>query len=177
MLRKLLDCVLSGAFVSVENPLRYVGYLIRESIENNRSMKKQVKELLNAVVSWAEAKPDILGVALVGSYARGKAKIDSDVDLVFLTLNPKVLIDKPEWINEFGDAKSLKVEDWGLVTSLRVFYQEDFEVEYGITTLEWAREPLDEGTCQVIADGLKVLLDKSGFLERALKYVSSEGSR
>jgi predicted nucleotidyltransferase len=139
-------------------------------------MKKQVKDLLNAGVKWAEGKPDIFGVALVGSYARGKAKIDSDVDLVFLALNPKELIDKPEWINEFGDAKSLKVEDWGLVTSLRVFYQKDLEVEYGITTLEWAREPLDEGTRQVIADGMIVLLDKSGILEQALELVRGKGS-
>jgi predicted nucleotidyltransferase len=139
-------------------------------------MKQQVKDLLKAVVKWAEGKPDILGVALVGSYARGKAKIDSDIDLVFLTLNPKELIDKPEWINEFGDAKSIKVEDWGQVTSLRVFCQEDLEVEYGITTLEWAREPLDEGTRQVIADGMEVMLDKSGILEQALIIVGGKGS-
>jgi hypothetical protein len=101
-------------------------------------MKQQVKDLLKAVVKWAEGKP--------------------------------------EWINEFGDAKSIKVEDWGQVTSLRVFCQEDLEVEYGITTLEWAREPLDEGTRQVIADGMEVMLDKSGILEQALIIVGGKGS-
>jgi predicted nucleotidyltransferase len=137
-------------------------------------MKKQVKDLLRAVVKWAEIQPDILGIALVGSYARDEAKIDSDVDLVFLTLNPKELIDKPEWITEFGKAKSFEFEDWGVVTSLRVFYQDGLEVEYGITTIEWVIEPLDESTHQVIADGMKVLLDKSGFLEQALKEVSGK---
>jgi len=59
-------------------------------------MKKPVKDLLNAVVKWAEGKPDVFGFALVGSCALDKAKVDTDVDLVFLTLTPKELIDKPE---------------------------------------------------------------------------------
>jgi len=137
-------------------------------------MKKQVKDLVNAVVKWAEFKPDILGVALVGSYARDEAKIDSDVDLMFLTLTPKELIDRPDWITEFGNIKSIKVEDWGLVTSVRVFYQDDLEVEYGITTSEWVRLPIDGGTRRVISNGIKILLDKSGLLEKALKEVSSK---
>jgi predicted nucleotidyltransferase len=139
-------------------------------------MKKQVQNLLNAVTLWAEGKPGILGVALVGSYARDEAKVDSDVDLVLLASTPKELIDKPKWIKEFGDVKSFKIEDWGLVTSLRVFYQGVLEVEFGLTTSEWASEPIDEGTRQVIADGMKILFDKSGLLDRALKEVSSEGS-
>jgi predicted nucleotidyltransferase len=146
------------------------------SLENDRRMKKQVKDLLNTVVKWAENKPEILGVALVGSYARDQAKIDSDVDLVFLTSIPNELTEGIEWITQFGEVKSLKLEDWGLVTSLRVFYQKDLEVEYGITTLEWISEPLDEGTRQVIADGMKILLDKTGLLEQALKKGSPKGS-
>ena len=137
-------------------------------------MKKQVKDLVNAIVKWAEFKPDILGVALVGSYARDETKIDSDVDLMFLTLTPKELIDRPDWITEFGNIKSIKVEDWGLVTSVRVFYQDDLEVEYGITTSEWVRLPIDGGTRRVISNGIKILLDKSGLLEKALKEVSSK---
>ena len=137
-------------------------------------MKEQVQELLNAVIKWAEGKPSILGLALVGSYARDEAKVDSDVDLVLLTSTPKEFIDKPEWIREFGDVKSFKIEDWGLVTSLRVFYQGDLEVEFGMTTSEWASEPIDEGTRQVIADGMKILLDKSGLLDRALKEASGK---
>ena len=140
-------------------------------------MKRRVKDLLNTVIKWAEGKSGILGVALVGSYARDEAKVDSDVDLVLIASTPKELIDKPEWIKEFGDVKSFKIEDWGLVTSLRVFYRGDLEVEYGVTTSEWASEPIDECTRQVIADGMKILLDKSGLLDRALKEVSSKGSR
>ena len=139
-------------------------------------MKKQVKKLLNAVIEWAEGKPGILSIALVGSYARDEAKIDSDVDLVLLASTSKEFIDKPEWVKKFGNVKSLKIEDWGLVTSLRVFYQGELEVEFGMTTPEWASKPIDEGTRQVIADGMKILLDKPGLLDQALKEVSGKGN-
>jgi hypothetical protein len=56
------------------------------------------------------------------------------------------------------------VEDWGLVTSLRVYYEGGPEVEYGLTSSEWASEPVDEGTSQVFSDGMQILLDKAGLL-------------
>lgn len=134
-------------------------------------MKKRVEDLLTAFVRWAEGRPDIAGAALVGSYGCGQARTDSDVDLVILTATPEEFIHNQEWINEFGEVMSCKVENWGRVTSLRVFYQDGLEVEYGITTTEWAGAPLDEGTRQVIAGGMQILLDKTGVLVRTLQAV------
>jgi Nucleotidyltransferase domain len=44
-----------------------------------------VERLLERAVAWARRQPDIRGLALVGSWARGNARADSDVDLVVLT--------------------------------------------------------------------------------------------
>ena len=84
-------------------------------------IKNEVQILLNEVRKWVESRPEILGVALVGSYARNEARADSDVDFVLLASVPQEFIKKPEWINNFGVVKSCTVEDWGLVTSLRVY--------------------------------------------------------
>jgi predicted nucleotidyltransferase len=127
-------------------------------------IKNEVQILLNEVRKWAESRPEILGVALVGSYARNEARADSDVDFVLLASVPQEFINKPEWINNFGVVKSCTVEDWGLVTSLRVYYEGGPEVEYGLTSSEWASEPVDEGTSQVFSDGMQILLDKAGLL-------------
>ncbi len=135
-------------------------------------MKKQVQILLKEVRKWAESKPEILGVALVGSWARDEARLDSDVDFVLLASAPRDFINKPEWIKEFGLVNSYIVEDWGLVTSLRVYYKNGLEVEYGLTSPEWISEPIDEGTRQVIIDGIKILLDKAGLLAQALRDVT-----
>lgn len=137
-------------------------------------IRNEVQILLKDLRKWAESRPEILGIALVGSYARNEARADSDVDLVILSSIPEEFINKPEWIKNFGVVKSFTVEDWGLVTSLRVFYEGGPEVEYGLTSSEWANEPVDEGTSQVISDGMQILLDKAGLLDRALREVISK---
>ena len=132
---------------------------------------KQAQILLEEVTKWAEDQPGIIGVALVGSYARGEARVDSDIDLVLLAARPQDFINKPAWINQFGAVKSYTVEDWGLVTSLRVYYEDGLEVEYGLTSSEWAEEPIDDGTYRVISDGMRIFLDREGLLSGALEIV------
>jgi hypothetical protein len=131
-----------------------------------------VQIFLARVTQWAETRPDIIGLALVGSYARNEARADSDIDLVLLASQPQAFINDPGWIGDFGPVKSYAVEDWGLVTSLRVYYEDGLEVEYGLTSSGWADIPIDEGTARVISDGMQILLDKKGILDRALREVT-----
>lgn len=138
-------------------------------------MEKQVQDLLYKVTRWAEDQPKILGLALVGSQARDEARSDSDVDLILLATEPQIFINDSEWINIFGSVKSCVLEDWGLVTSLRINYHEGLEVEYGLTSREWANEPIDEGTHRVILDGMQILLDKTGLLAKALIVAGKYG--
>ena len=72
---------------------------------------------------------------------------------------------------EFGVSQSVSIEDWGIVQSVRVFYADGPEVEYGITSSEWVTFPLDEGTITVLRDGVVVLLDRDGSLTHAVEWV------
>lgn len=128
-------------------------------------------ELVKAVTSWAENHLDIVSVALVGSHARGNARLDSDVDLVIQCARPARYLGDLTWISEFGVAQAVSVEDYGLVQSVRVFYSDGPEVEYGITSPEWVTLPLDEGTLTVFRGGVLVLLDRDGALTRAVEWV------
>lgn len=128
-------------------------------------------ELVKAVTSWAENHVDIVSVALVGSHARGNARLDSDVDLVIQCARPARYLGDLTWISEFGVAQAVSVEDYGLVQSVRVFYSDGPEVEYGITSPEWVTLPLDEGTRKVLRAGVLVLLDRDGALTRAVEWV------
>jgi predicted nucleotidyltransferase len=134
-------------------------------------------ELVQAVTSWAEKHVDIVSVALVGSHARGNARADSDVDLVIQCASPERYLGNLTWISEFGVPRDVSVEDYGLVQSVRVFYADGPEVEYGITSPEWVTLPLDEGTITVLRDGVLVLLDRDGALTRAVEWVSERESR
>ncbi len=126
----------------------------------------EIEQFLSQVKTWAEQQPDITGVLLVGSYARGTARPDSDVDLMVLTTSPQRYLDDISFADRFGAVAKWVIEDWGRVTSVRVWYKDGLEVEYGITDPDWAAQPLDAGTRRVISDGMRVLFDRDGSLSR-----------
>jgi len=124
------------------------------------AIPERVAKLILSVQGWAAARPDVLGVVLVGSHARGSAKPESDVDLVLVCDIPAALIDDADWIRAFGEPQRVEHEDWGRVTSRRVWYAGGLEVEFGIADQGWASAPLDAGTRRVIEDGCIVLFDR-----------------
>ena len=128
----------------------------------------ELQHFLAAIKAWAEDQPDIQGVLLVGSHARGTARPDSDVDLVVLTTSPERYLDSISFAEKFGPVSKWAKEDWGAVTSMRVWYQHGLEVEYGIALPAWAALPLDPGTHQVISDGMQIIFDRDGSLKSNL---------
>lgn len=120
-----------------------------------------MKAFLREVREWAESDESVAAVGLVGSHARGDARPDSDVDLLVLSSSPTQLLENRGWTSRFGVVKAAEVEDWGRVTSLRVWYESGLEVECGFATLDWATSP-DDGTRRVVSDGLRVLWDPNG---------------
>jgi predicted nucleotidyltransferase len=130
-----------------------------------------VSEFLDRVIAWAARQPTITGVALVGSHARGAARPDSDIDLVLLCTEPQAFLGATAWLHTFGEVERCHTEDWGRVTSLRVHYRERFEVEFGLTSPVWAALPVDPGTKSVVANGMRILLDRDGTLGRLASTV------
>ena len=124
------------------------------------------EELINKFTGWARTRPDVAALALVGSYARNAANETSDVDLVLVTRQPDKYLMDLTWIQRFGQVDRHQLEDYGKLTSVRVWYKDGPEVEYGITDKCWAAPPLDEGTREVIAGGMRVLFEKEKILSR-----------
>lgn len=128
----------------------------------------QVELFLHEFVAWASSRSDILGVALVGSFARNAATESSDVDLVILACDPQAYLNNQGWVHQFGEPSRLQTEDYGELTSLRVWYADGGEIEYGLTSENWAAVSLDEGTRRVIAGGMRVLFERGPILSRHL---------
>ena len=55
-----------------------------------RLQRARVGEVLEWATAWARRRPDIRGLAPVGSWVRGSARTDSDVDLVVPATDPGV---------------------------------------------------------------------------------------
>ena len=123
-----------------------------------------VNRFLEDFTAFASSRADVQAAALVGSYARGTPTESSDVDLVVITSHPHDYLEQTEWATRFGQIAKQQTEDYGKLTSIRIWYTNGLEVECGITNEDWISLPLDEGTCQVFQDGLLVLFERNGLL-------------
>lgn len=149
-------------------------FMVADSINE---IDLNVRTFLQRVVEWAKSQTGLKALALVGSYARGEASLESDVDLILLLNKPEDYLNNREWVSEFGNPTHIVKEDWGKVTSLRVFYSDGVEVEYGLSDLEWGSDPNDEGDRNVIMDGLIVLYEKDAHLSSKLNAFFTSSSQ
>ena len=131
---------------------------------------------LEAFISWATAQPDIEGVALVGSYARGTATKDSDVDLMILSTERTRYLDNQEWLSLFGEVERSRDETWGSVETVRATYKTGVEIEYNFSAPSWAGIPIDSGTRQVVNNGLEILFDPKGKFDALQKALLAESA-
>lgn len=127
----------------------------------------EVRSLLSRVRRWAIHRPDVVAVALVGSWVKGGPTMDSDVDLVVLTTAKEDYLRDEAWIEELGGLRIVRTQDWGpLYTERRFVLPSGLEVEFGVAPPAWA-DPPDPGTREVVRDsGLRALYDPEGLLER-----------
>jgi predicted nucleotidyltransferase len=129
-------------------------------------------ERLDAVLErarrFAAKRPEVAAVALVGSYARGTPRPDSDIDLVVLSSDPERLLRSAGWYAEFGEGATLvRSEDFGAIQERRLRLPDGLEIEVGIGRPSWASlDPLDDGTRRVVAEGLVSVHDPAGLLAR-----------
>src|ERR1041384_7548159 len=93
----------------------------------------KIDSFLHSVTEWASNQADIQALALIGSHARNAAKETSDVDLVLIATDPNIYLDDTSWVQQFGTVKKRQMEDYGLLISLRIWYMDGLEIEYGIT--------------------------------------------
>jgi hypothetical protein len=77
-----------------------------------------MEDFLVQLRQWAEEQSDIRGFLLVGSCARGDARLDSDVDLVILTDCPTRYLDSISFAGNFGSPSKWKKEEKVRTTSL-----------------------------------------------------------
>lgn len=136
-------------------------------------MQDSAPAFFAAITRWSHQRRQLRGLLLVGSYARASARPDSDVDLVLLWDAPATYLADYAWVYSFGNPlQAPTLKDYGMVQSLRVFYESGLEVEFGLTSVRWATtDPLDPGTRQVVSDGAKILYDPDGLLATLLAHI------
>ncbi len=136
-----------------------------------------INTILEKAVNWAETRSEILALALVGSYARGEAKPDSDIDLMVITPNTDFFRSNHQWMHQINwesiNYQILKWNDaeYGVVWSRHIYLDSltkdlthiKVEISFGLPT--WASvNPIDSGTFSVVSRGCQILYDSQGIL-------------
>ena len=117
--------------------------------------------------AWAASRPDVRGLALVGSLARGDPHDGSDVDLVLLTDAPGAYLESAGWEAGLGATAILDTRGWGELTERRLLHSSGVEIDLGVVSPRWAAtDPVDPGTRRVASEGLQVLYDPDDLLTR-----------
>jgi len=130
----------------------------------------EVERLLERTRDWAAARPDVAAVGLAGSWARGEAHANSDVDLPVLTDEPRRYLEDEGWVRALGGLRTIKMQTWGPLTERRFVLPSGLEVESGIATPSWpVVDPVDPGTLGVVRDGFRAVYDPEGLLARLVE--------
>lgn len=132
---------------------------------------ERVDSILEEVTQWAFRRADIVAVALVGSWARGEARLDSDIDLMLLVHDPEIFRQNKKWIDEIHwtdintEVDTWSDKEYGVIWSRHVYLDDKTEIEFGFGFCSWASvNPIDSGTLRVVNDGCKILYDSENLL-------------
>ena len=118
---------------------------------------------INKINQWGTENTDIKSIIIVGSYAKGTNKATSDIDLIIITTNKDEMLNNQNFIELFGEVERTQTEYYGACTSVRVWYKNGPEVEFGLVTPDWIAQPLDKGTYIVLSDGYNIIIDKNKY--------------
>lgn len=171
--------VLAAVLIAGGGILAAKDMILRRQPADRTAPSNDVQQILDAIAAWAASRPDILALALIGSWARGTATPVSDIDLVILATEPKVFRDK-EWPNRIAWAPA-RVTGWhdaeyGAVWSRHVQFRGEPEIEFSFAERSWAATgPIDPSTSKIVRGGLRILVDKEKLLERLQAAAQAEG--
>jgi predicted nucleotidyltransferase len=125
----------------------------------------EVEAVAQQLAKWASVRADVRALAMIGSWARGEGRLDSDLDILLLTDVPNRFTASAEWLSAFGSPPLVRREQFGLISERRVRLDSGLDVEFGIGPPQWASTtPIDAGTRRVAQQGLRSLFDPDGLL-------------
>lgn len=95
----------------------------------------RMDDLMDQIAAWAEQRPDVFAVLVVGSYGRANPPPDrwSDLDLVVFVASPAPYLDDGAWLEHFG-APLLRVldreADEAIDSEWRVVYDDGVKLDF-----------------------------------------------
>lgn len=130
--------------------------------------------LMERFIHWAQERPDLRAVIVIGSQARGISPADewSDLDLLVITHRPEDLFQETDWLDSLGPVwlTFLEKTATGRGKERRVLFEGGLDVDFIPLSPEEAHEfllntPPSEIT-DILRRGYRILLDKDCYAEQ-----------
>lgn len=136
-----------------------------------RARRRAVDDVVARSAQWASNQPDVSCVVVVGSYAAGRPRMGSDLDLVILTARVEAHLADLAFVPGIAPGgRVVRCVQWGPMHERRVRLGSGLLVEFGVSTPAWAALPVDAGTAKVLTDGCRIVVD-DGTISRALESI------
>lgn len=117
------------------------------------------KERIEEVKKFFQKKKDIRACILIGSYAKGEQRLDSDVDFIVLAQDREKWLSNTNWTKSLGTVLSTNIEQYEEVKAVRTYYSDNVELEFGFVEESWLEKPLKDATKEAVDGGFKILHD------------------
>lgn len=142
-------------------------------------LKKDIKDMLWFIELVVQHTKQITAAALFGSHARGTATEDSDFDVLVLTEDFDYFFKDNYWVTQrFHRWRESKIENRGEIKILRAFFKNNQEIEFNFAPPEWAKtKPPGDEMRRLVGDGMKILHDPQGILEKLQKAISVKSQK
>jgi Predicted nucleotidyltransferases len=132
----------------------------------------KLQQIIPAILEWGRLREEITGVALTGSYARGEAREDSDIDLLIFAENPKTF-GQTGWIKDINwnkinlEFRSSNDGFYGNNQFIQFLFTSGLEIEFIFPDREWLNDaPLKPETIYILKKGFVILYDRGQKLKQ-----------
>lgn len=129
------------------------------------SISQLANERIDSVKLWLSKQSDVVAAMLIGSYARGDERNDSDVDFIIVVENVEKWLVNKNWAKLFGQVISVTTEVYEDVHAIRVYYEDGLELEFGFVSRSWLDKPYVPATQEVFDKKFVVLYDREKLLK------------
>jgi predicted nucleotidyltransferase len=136
-------------------------------------IEAQAARLVAFVRSLVLGRDDFRAMAVCGSWARGDARSDSDLDILILASDPIRIRRRQNWLRDLPYStagfryRSHQTATYGVVWSAHIELTPDAELELSFAFPNWAdTSPIDEGTYVCVSGGFRIEADKDQALHR-----------
>jgi predicted nucleotidyltransferase len=135
---------------------------------------REVHTLASRARRLGNSQVGVQTAIVVGSYAYGRPRMDSDIDIILALADRTRWVSKNAWVTQLlGEPfRLVREQDWGPLRERRFQTASGLEVEFGLVTSEWFATPVDPGTAKVLTDGCLILTDRNGLARDALHWLS-----